>query len=179
VNEAALVVGAIRVLSALPVLRWPLAGGLFAIGMDLADLALFTYLGFGWPPDYQQFDKVADMAYLLAFLAVALRWRRPEREVAVGLFAVRMVGVLAFTWSGQRAALLLAPNLFEAWFLLVAARDRFRPGLAFTPRRLALALLALLALKLPQEYLLHVDRRLDHYALADVVDQLLRRAGRR
>lgn len=171
-SEAVIVVGLVRVLAALPVLRWPLAGAVLAILVDLADLALFSYLGLGWPADYQRFDKAADLAYLTTFLVVALRWGRPERQVAIALFGLRLVGIGAYELGGTRAALLAFPNVFELWFLAVAARDRFAPGAELAGRRAALTLAALLVAKLAQEYLLHVDRRLDRYSLVDVVDRL-------
>ena len=52
-----LVIGAIRILGSLPVLRWPLAGGLLAILVDLSDLLLRDTLDLGGIPDYQAFDK--------------------------------------------------------------------------------------------------------------------------
>ena len=53
---------------------------------------------------------------------------------------------------------------------VVAARNRFAPDYALTGRRTAGALALLLALKLPQEYLLHVDRRLDNYTLPEFLE---------
>jgi hypothetical protein len=171
-SEAAIVVGLVRLASALPVLRWPWAGALLAIAVDLADLALFSYLGRGWPPDYQAFDKAADLACMTTFLIVALRWGRPERPIAVGLFGLRMVGVAAFELTAMRPVLMAFPNVFELWFVFVTTRDRFMPGLTLTRTRALTSLAVLTALKLSQEWLLHVDRRLDGYALVDVVGRI-------
>jgi hypothetical protein len=81
-----LVIGAIRVLGSLPVLRWPLAGGLLAVLVDLSDLLLRDTLDLGGIPDYQSFDKWADQVYLGLFLVVALRWSGVERSIAVALY---------------------------------------------------------------------------------------------
>lgn len=170
-------VGAIRCAAALPVLRWQLAGALLAIAVDLADLALFSYLSWGWPPDYQAFDKVADLALLATMLAASRRWSDPERRVSALLFAVRLAGVALFELGHVRWLLLVFPNVFEFWFVFVAARDRLWPGAALGGRRAAVILGLLTALKIGQEYLLHVDRRLDSYALTDVLKQLLLRLG--
>ena len=116
-----LVVGAFRLLGSLPVLRWPLAGGILAILVDLSDLLLINVLDLGGIPDYQRFDKIMDLAYMGAFLVVALRWTGPDRWVAVALFAYRMIGFVAFEMTDERALLLVFPNVFEPWFLLVAA----------------------------------------------------------
>ena len=85
-----LVIGAIRIAGSLPVLRWPLAGGILAILVDLSDLLLRDLLDLGGIPDYQAFDKWLDQVYLAAFLIVALRWSGLERGVAIG--ALRLTG---------------------------------------------------------------------------------------
>ena len=74
-----LVIAAIRIAGSLPVLRWPLAGGLLAILVDLSDLLLRDLLDLGGVPDYQGLDKWLDQVYLGCFLLVALRWSGPAR----------------------------------------------------------------------------------------------------
>jgi hypothetical protein len=155
------VIGAFRVLGSLPVLRWPLAGGILAILVDLSDLLLRDILDLGGIPDYQAFDKWADQVYLAAFLVVALRWTGPERTIAVALYAYRLVGFIAFELSGQRELLLVFPNVFEPWFLLVAAIHRFRPGQTWRPIGIAAALAILVTLKELQEWALHGARLFD------------------
>lgn len=155
------VIGAIRLLGSLPVLRWPLAGGILAILVDLSDLLLRDLLDLGGIPDYQAFDKWADQVYLLAFLFVALRWAGPERTIAIALYAYRLIGFAAFEVSGQRELLLLFPNVFELWFLLVAAVHRFRPGLTWRPLGIAAVLAVLIGLKEVQEWALHGARLFD------------------
>ena len=81
-----LVFVAFRVATALPVLRWPLAGGLLAIAGDLADLLVRDLLGLGASVEYQVLDKLLDQVYLALFLVVALRWDGVERRVAVALY---------------------------------------------------------------------------------------------
>jgi hypothetical protein len=163
-----------RLAGSLPVLRWPLAGALLAIGVDLFDLVLMNTLPLPRPFDYQSFDKAADLMYMATFGVVALRWKPLERNVAVGLLALRLAGVGLFELEGWRLALFAFPNLFEFWFLLVAARDRFVPGYRFTNPAAVRWLVALLASKLAQEYLLHVDRRLDRYSLPQAIDWVRR-----
>jgi len=86
------VVAFYRVVGSLPTLKWPLAGGLFAIFVDLTDLFWFNVLDLGGVPDYQMFDKLADQVYLAVFLIVALRWTGPERAISVVLYAFRILG---------------------------------------------------------------------------------------
>lgn len=170
-----LVIGAIRVLGSLPVLRWPLAGGLLAILVDLSDLLLRDVLDLGGIPDYQSFDKWADQVYLACFLVVALRWRGPERVVAVALYVFRLIGFVVFEVTGARELLLLFPNVFEFWFLLVAALHRLRPGFSWRPMPLLAALAALLALKEVQEWALHGARLFDGLSSLEFLDRVGRR----
>jgi hypothetical protein len=165
-------IGGYRVAGALPVLRWPFAGALIAVLSDFGDLFLMDWLG--GISDYQRFDKVCDLAYMTTFAIVALRWRPLERNVAIALLALRLTGDALFQLTGARAVLFAFPNVFEFWFIFVAARDRFRPSLRIDVRSAALALPVLLAAKEVQEWLLHVDRFLDRYVATDVVADLWR-----
>jgi hypothetical protein len=169
-----LVIGAIRIAGSLPVLRWPLAGGILAVLVDLADLLLRDTLDLGGIPDYQAFDKWVDQVYLAAFLVVALRWHGPERTIAVALYVFRLVGFVAFEATGERALLLLFPNVFEPWFLVVAAVHRFRPGFAWRPAVMAAVLVALLALKEAQEWALHGARLFDGISSLEFLDAVRR-----
>ena len=165
-----LAIGAYRVAGALPVLRWPFAGALVALLTDFGDLFLMDWLG--GITDYQRFDKVCDLAYMATFAIVALRWRPLERNVAIGLLALRLVGDALFELTGARAVLFAFPNLFEFWFIFVAARDRFRPSARIDGRATAIALAVLLLMKETQEWFLHVNRFLDGYVATDVVADL-------
>jgi hypothetical protein len=169
-----LVIGAIRIAGSLPVLRWPLAGGLLAIAVDLSDLLLRDVLDLGGIPDYQAFDKWVDQVYLGAFLVVALRWAGPERAVAVGLYLFRLVGFLAFELTGERALLLLFPNVFELWFLFVAGIHRFRPGFTWRPVTTVAVLAVLVAIKEFQEWALHGARLFDSISSLDFLEMLRR-----
>jgi hypothetical protein len=163
-----------RVVGSLPTLRWPLAGGLLAIFVDLTDLYWMNVLDLGGIPDYQLFDKVADQVYLAVFLIVALRWTGPERSIAVVLYVFRIAGFVAFELSGARAVLLLFPNLFEFWFLFIAVLHHVRPAFAWTRPRLVAVLVPLLAAKEVQEWALHLARLFDNITFLDALDQIRR-----
>jgi hypothetical protein len=165
---------AIRLLIPLVILRRPLLGGVLAIVADLSDIAIFNV--WGWPPwPYHQLDKALDVYYLTLEAWMARRWAATERNVALSLFAYRLAGVAVFESLGWRPAMMLFPNVFEWWFLLVLLRDRYRPGYVFTAARTAVWLVALLVPKLGQEYLLHGVRWLDRWVLSDVARTLWRR----
>ena len=164
-----LLIALIRIAGSLPVLRWPFYGALLAILIDLSDLFWMEVLDLGGLRGYQSFDKRLDLVYMATFLAVALRWRGRERAIAVALFVFRMLGVAAFEVTGQRTLLLAFPNVFEFWYVLIAARDQFAPKpllpQAPWPARTAMLWLIPLTLaKLAQEYLLHFGRWLDRYS---------------
>jgi hypothetical protein len=168
------VIAAIRIAGSLPVLRWPLAGGLLAILVDLSDLLLRDLLDLGGVPDYQGLDKWIDQVYMAAFLIVALRWTGPARSVAIALYAYRLVGFLAFEVTHERDVLLLFPNVFEFWFITVAALGDARIA-AWSRGRLALALILLAGLKEFQEWALHGARLFDGIGALEFVDLVWRR----
>jgi hypothetical protein len=166
------VVGLYRVFGSLPTLKWPLAGGLLAIFVDLTDLFWFNVLDLGGVPDYQMFDKLADQVYLAVFLIVALRWTGPERTISIVLYAFRIVGFVAFELSGDRAVLLLFPNVFEFWFLFIAAFHHVRPAFAWTRLQLAAVLVPLIGAKEVQEWMLHWARLFDNVTFLQALEQI-------
>ena len=171
-----LLVAAFRIAGSLPVLRWPLAGGLLAIAVDLGDLFLIELVdlgGVGGIAGYQALDKWLDQVYLATFLIVALRWRDPARTIAVVLYVVRLVGFVAFELTGERSILLAFPNVFELWFLLVAAVGDGRIA-AWGRPRLAGVLAVLLALKLAQEWALHGARLADEIGAFEALELVWR-----
>ena len=155
-----LFIGAIRIAGSLPVLRWPLAGGLLAVLIDLSDLLLQDVLDLGGIPDYQALDKWVDQVYLAAFLIVAWRWAGPARSIAVALYVFRLVGFIAFELTHDRNLLLWFPNVFEFWFLLVAWLGAERVA-GWSWRHIAAVLVVLTALKEFQEWALHGARLFD------------------
>ena len=164
-----LIISAVRIAGALLVLRWAFAGAIAAILIDFSDLFMMNLLDLGGVRNYQALDKWLDLAYMLTFLWVALRWSGPPRNIAIALFTFRIVGVLAFEVIGNRWVLLFFPNVFEFWFVFVAATLRFTPAYELTWRRSLLWLIPLTALKEAQEYVLHGSKWLDNYRAVDVV----------
>ncbi|MGE0687147.1 MAG: hypothetical protein AB7P33_10405 [Dehalococcoidia bacterium] len=210
-------IAAVRLLGAIPVLRWALAGALIAIAVDQSDLFMMNLLDLGGVRDYQTFDKYLDQAYLLAFLVVALRWQGPARTVAVALYCYRLAGFAVFELTHERDVLLLFPNFFEYWLILIAALKHYRidpfarPDAADTADESVLdpawryasagalpqtaapeiviieagtrrmsektfggIVVALVALKLFQEYALHYGRWLDGFTAVDAVEAIWR-----
>ncbi len=164
-----LIIAAVRIAGSLPVLRWAFAGAILAILVDFSDLFMMNLLPFGGVQDYQSFDKTVDLAYMVTFVVVALRWSGTPRTVAIALFGYRILGVVIFEVSSARGVLLLFPNVFEFWFVFVAGVKRFRPDYEITWRRAAVWMIPLLLLKEFQEYVLHWNQALDDYIAVDLV----------
>jgi hypothetical protein len=168
------VIAAIRIAGSLPVLRWPLFGGLLAIAVDLSDLLLMGVLDLGGVPDYQSLDKWLDQVYMATFLIVALRWSDPARSIAVTLYVLRLIGFVLFEVTGERALLLLFPNVFEFWFILVAALGAERIA-RWSTGQVAVTLVVLTGLKEIQEWALHGARLFDGITALEAIDQVWRR----
>jgi hypothetical protein len=174
VTPEILVIAVIRIAASLPVLRWPLAGGVLAILADLSDLLLRDALDLGGVGDYQSLDKWLDQVYLATFLIVAMRWAGAARSIAVALYAYRFAGFVLFESTGERMLLLVFPNVFEFWFLLVAAVGPDRVA-GWSRARLAAVLLALTAAKEAQEWAIHGGRIFDGISSLEFLD-LVRRS---
>lgn len=169
-----IVIAAVRIAGSLPVLRWPLLGGLLAILIDLSDLLLMDLLDLGGVPDYQSLDKWLDQVYLALFLVVALRWAKPARTISIALYLYRLVGFVLFELTGERTLLLLFPNVFEFWFIFVAIVGDERIG-RWSRGQLGIALAVLTLLKEIQEWALHGARLFDSINALDAIDQVWRR----
>jgi hypothetical protein len=170
-----LVIAIVRVAGSLPVLRWPLAGGILAILVDLSDLLLMDILDLGGVPDYQRLDKALDLVYLVTFLVVALRWTGPDRWVSVALFVFRIVGFVAFEATGERALLLVFPNVFETWFLLIALLHHRWDPVPWSARSLVPALAGVLAAKELQEWAIHWARLFDAWTATGFLQMVWQR----
>jgi hypothetical protein len=163
-------IAAVRIGAAFPVLRWPFWGAIIAILADLSDLFIRNVVDLGGVDDYQRFDKSLDQIYMLTFLIVALRWEGFERAVAVALYAFRLIGFVAFEISGERGILLAFPNLFEAWFLLIAGMQQFHVTWKQSPPLILATGAALFGLKLLQEYALHVGQWFEDFTAVEAVE---------
>ncbi len=163
------IVATIRVLGSLPVLRWAFVGAIIALLADASDVFLLNLLDMSAMGHYQQFDKWADQVYMLTFLIVALRWQGLTRNVAVGLYAYRLVGVVAFELSGVRILLMVFPNVFEFWFIFVASLPHWRPRYNLSTAGALSVLPLLLVAKEGQEFVLHGARWLDRFTALDAL----------
>ena len=114
------IVTAARVASSLLVLRFPLAGFIFALEVDKWD---WYWLDAGSRSEqdqalYQRWDKGMDLFTLGAAAFVTLRWRDAlARTLALAMFGWRAIGTVAFIVTGQSWLLIAFPNVFESMYL--------------------------------------------------------------
>jgi hypothetical protein len=154
------VVMAVRLLTSVIVLRFPLAGSLIALEADKWD---WFWLGMGNRPGaeqavYQQWDKCLDMVFLGLATIVVLRW--PDRRLAalaLFAFAWRTVGVVVLLVTQREDILVAFPNVIETLFLVaVVARVLTGSGTVFDSWPMAVAaFIALLVPKTGEEVFLH------------------------
>ena len=84
-------------------------------------------------------------------------------------FVFRIFGFVAFEFTESRWVLMLFPNVFEFWFVAIAAQRHWWPEYEFTRWRIVAILAGCTVLKLAQEYILHVWQVLDNYTAVGVV----------
>src|ERR1700754_278315 len=130
--------------------------------IDNSLLDAFTNVDLGPDGPYQSFDKALDIYYLsIAYLTMMRNWTSVSAfRVGQFLFYYRLVGVLAFELTHERAMLLIFPNTFEFYFILYEAlRLRWDP-VRWSARFWVLAAAGLwIFVKLPQEYWIHIAQR--------------------
>lgn len=150
-----------RLLIPLLIPRWPLVILVaFALdGIDNGLLSALTDVDMSADGPYQSWDKALDIYYQsIAYLAAMRNWTsRPAFRIAQFLFYYRLVGVVAFELTQERAMLLIFPNTFEFFFiayeLIRLRREPTRWGLRFW---VLVAAGLWVFVKLPQEWWIHI-----------------------
>lgn len=153
----------VRFLIPFTIFKWPLLGGILCIVADASDVMLFEKFGKGPLTDdlYHNFDKFFDIYYLTFEFLVAWKWKdQLARKVAQALFLWRFFGaiifeVLAIFGVNFRPVFLLAPNIFENFFLAWIVIMKFAPTFKLNLKRLIIILLLVGTPKLVQEYVMH------------------------
>lgn len=158
-DQVIVVVFAVRLVVPLLILRYPLPGIIAAIAADALDGAIFSGVT-GAPLDgYQNFDKALDTYYLaITYIAIRRTWADPfALRLAGALWYLRLLGVAAFSLTDERALLFLLPATFELFVIYYElARTRWNPARLTRRHLLVVAAVGWLAVKLPQEYWIHI-----------------------
>ena len=154
------IVLALRLIFPLAILRWPLAGTLFAITLDFFDLHIFEALDWSELPagDYQVLDKLLDLYHLALESIVVWHWKEDIfRRAGLALYLWKIGGTFVFFMTGLRAVMFFAPNIFEIYFICVLALPKLFPRLRLnSPKAVGALVLAITPFKLLHEYILHV-----------------------
>ncbi len=154
---ASLAIVLVRLAVPFSIFRWPLAGILLSIAADASDVMVFEVTGYGFFGGvYHHLDKIFDIYYLFFAWLVARKWSDPfARRAATALFSWRLLGVIAFEATGYRPLFLLAPSIFENFYIFRTIAVKVKPSFAFTLRSLIIVLLAVGIPKVVQEYVMH------------------------
>lgn len=148
----------LRLLVPFSIPRWPFWGMLASIFADAIDIILLEKfaLDFLVSGRYHLLDKIFDIYYLFFALLVALTWKNSTaRRIAVFLFLWRFIGVFVFEIIKWRGIFLLAPNIFENFYLAVMIFGYVRPHLELRTRHLIILLVFISIPKFIQEYIMH------------------------
>ena len=153
-----LIVLATRLLGPLMIFRWPLLGTLLSqYVFDMFDVVIWDATGTLATIDYTAFDKVLDIYQLTIQLIVALKWKqRNPKRTAAWLFTYRLIGFILYAMTHNRVLFLVFPNLFFVFFLAYLICLRVKKSYWFDDKRtLAIILVMICLIKIPQEYILH------------------------
>ncbi len=148
----------IRLVVPFSILRFPLLGMVASILADAVDIMLLEKfaLDFLVSGRYHFFDKIFDIYYLFFALLVALTWKNiTARRIAAFLFLWRFIGVFVFEIIKWRGIFLLAPNIFENFYLAVTVFGHFRQHPELRARHLIILLVFVSIPKFVQEYIMH------------------------
>lgn len=150
-----------RFLLPIAIPRYPLAAIIGSLALDGVDQTLFQWFT-DLPLDgYQGYDKALDIYYLtIAYISTLRNW---TNLFAVGLgrflFFFRLIGVALFELTELRWLLLVFPNTFEYFFILIEALSlRCNPARIDKMKIIEAVAIIWIFVKLPQEYWIHVAR---------------------
>lgn len=155
---ASILIILLRLVVPFSILKFPLAGIFLSIAADAADVMTFEKTGYGYfrPDFYHRIDKFFDIYYLFFAYLITRSWSDIlARRSAAVLFSWRAAGIIAFELTGFRPLLVLAPSIFENFYIFMAAARKLRPAFALSAKSLVIVLLITGIPKVLQEYLMH------------------------
>jgi hypothetical protein len=145
----------IRLLVPLLIFRWNFYGFVAAmLGDTYADVILLDLFGRS-VENYHTLDKMLDIYMLTIALIASLRFDKLEKSLSIALYGIRAVGLLFFFLTNLRVLLVFFPNVFEFYFLFIAAAKKFWPSFKLTKKNAAVVIAALAVPKLILELLMH------------------------
>ena len=148
----------IRLIGPLLILRWPLLGTLLSqYVFDMFDVVIWDVTGTLKHIDYTFVEKPLDLYQLTLQLITVFWWKQnTPKQIAVGLYIYRLVGFIIYEFVHDRIIFLLFPNFFLVFFLIYLVALKFKKEYWFENKKsLALILVVILLIKIPQKYVLH------------------------
>lgn len=140
------------------IFRWTLTGVLVSLVADTLDVVLLDLMRVSDYGFYNPLDKILDTYLYVVTGLVAWRWKNRIAAITiVCLLVYRLIGVVAYEASGQRALLLVFPDLFIFYVLFFLLTNRMlKKDFITSAKTNAVVLILLLIPKMFQEYQLHV-----------------------
>ena len=149
----------LRLIVPLSIFHFPLAGGLASTFLDGIDWSVNLFNLPNLHINYVLLDKILDIYYLSIEAYVLLKWKSiMAKNMAIGLFIWRAMGVILFAVIGKEFLFFWFPNIFENFFLFYVAVAFFlkkEPKLSALTLWISFIILAIP--KLVQEYVMHVQ----------------------
>ncbi|MBM04653.1 MAG: hypothetical protein CL766_07735 [Chloroflexi bacterium] len=159
-----------RLIGSFAVFIHPFYGAISVILIDFSDLILMNFLKLGGVSNYQTLDKILDISYMITFLIIMLRFNKRERYIGYSLFIYRIIGVIIYEISKSRIILFIFPNFFEVWIIGISALNLSKNHSRLTKKNIYLLIIPLFAIKIFQEYILHINKVLDNYTLIEFIE---------
>ncbi len=140
--------------------RFPLPALLACLVVDGIDQTIFQWFHVTAVLDeYQSYDKALDVYYLvIAYTATMRNWHDGVAfRIGQALWYWRLIGTVAFEYSGWSPLLLIFPNAFEYFVIAYEGiRTRWRPTRLSDRQLIYLAGGIVVFVKIPQETWIHV-----------------------
>lgn len=108
--------------------------------------------------NYVIIDKLLDFYYLSIELFIIMKWKSIfAKRIGIGLYLLRMMGVVLLVITGKAYFLFIFPNIFENFFLFyLAVKHIIGREINLSVITLSLSVLVLAVPKLIQEYFMHI-----------------------
>lgn len=148
----------LRIIVPLSIFRFPLIGGLASMWLDAADWNTSFFSATNDHVYYGALDKLLDFYYLTIEAYTVFSWKKSwAKWTALGLYFWRGLGVSLYVLTRIPFLLVIFPNVFEGFFLLIAITRVIQKKEVRFSLRLAVWSATILAIpKIIQEYAQHI-----------------------
>jgi hypothetical protein len=133
-------------------------GGLLSLFLDGLDWRINIFNLANIHANYVVMDKLLDFYYLTIELFIITKWKSIfAKRIGIGLYLLRIVGVVLLAITGKGYFLFIFPNIFENFFLFYLAVKHIRGReINLSAITLFSSVIILAVPKLIQEYFMHI-----------------------